>query len=171
MHLLQSGGVVAGLASEVDFPEPLSDTPGLGLCLSHTRKHFSIPPSLSSVLLQSFFPAHPIYNSLVLARVEQTGESGTVQAPSLLVTGEAVKVGAGHRAQQQVGSHQAEETVRWAGGQVGRKNDVITGTAKPCWRRARRLTVKESPPYSKPQPPGWPSPGQAKVEYRAVPGP
>lgn len=109
--------MVAGLASELDFPEPLPDTPGLGLCLSHTRKHFSILPSLGSVLLQSFSPAHPIYNSLVLARVEQTRESGTVQAPSPLVTREAVKVGAGGRAQRQLGVTRLR---RLLGGQVGR---------------------------------------------------
>lgn len=59
----QDHGVVAGLASEMDFPKSLPDSTGLGLCLSHTRKHFSILPSLRSVLLQSFSPAHPIYNS------------------------------------------------------------------------------------------------------------
>lgn len=75
----------------------------LGLCLSHTQKHFSILPSLKAVLIQSFSPAHPIYNSLVLARVEQTGESGTLQAPSPLVSREAVSVGAGSRPSSSLG--------------------------------------------------------------------
>lgn len=88
-------GVVAGLVSEAESSKPLPDTPGLGLRLSHTQKRFSILPSLKAVLIQAFSPAHPIYNSLVLARVEQTRESGTLQAPSPLVTREAVSGGRG----------------------------------------------------------------------------
>lgn len=87
VHLLPSGGVVAGLGAEVDFPKPLPDTSGLGFCLSHTRNRFSILPSLKAVLIQSFSPAHPIYNSLVLARAEQTRESGTLQAQAPLLPG------------------------------------------------------------------------------------